>query len=231
MKKDHIIAIDGPSGSGKSTVSKKLAERLGYIYIDTGAMYRAVALHAERGSVDIEDDHQLARMLEGLDIRFKRSEKGLRTLLLGEDVSEHIRTPKMSMAASRISALALVRDKMLELQRGMGEQGGIVMEGRDIGTVVFPDADYKFFLTANAELRARRRFEELSERGEEVDFASTLREIIKRDREDSNRAIAPLRPAEDAVSIDTSNLGIDQVVERLLDCIGSENTGNNIGGY
>ncbi len=219
MNKRYIIAIDGPSGSGKSTVSRELAKRMGYLYIDTGAMYRASALCADRQDVNLDDTDQLTRMLAGLDIRFSWERQGLRTLLHGQDVSEAIRTPEMSMAASRISAISAVRQRLLELQRDMGRERGVVMEGRDIGTVVFPDADIKFFLMAAASERARRRYEELKERGADADYESVLLEIEQRDENDSNRTHAPLRAAEDAITIDSSKLTINQVVDQMISAV------------
>jgi len=213
MRNRCIIAIDGPSGAGKSTVSQELARRLGYLYLDTGAMYRAAALEARRQGIALDDIPALTRMCADLQIRLKLEQGSLRTLLGGEDVSEAIRTPEMSQGASAISARQPVRERLWQLQRELGREGGIVAEGRDIGTVVFPEAEYKFYLDATPEERARRRYEELRIKGLAVDYAATLREIQARDRNDQQRALAPLRPAKDAVIIDSTALSAEEVVE------------------
>lgn len=216
MKRGCIIAIDGPSGAGKSTVSQELARRLNYLYLDTGAMYRAAALQAKRLGVSWDDPQELARMCAKLDLDLVLKKGKPCTLLFGEDVSEAIRTPEMSRGASRVSAQQPVREKLWELQRRIGREGGIVAEGRDIGTVVFPEAECKFYLDATPEVRARRRCEELRGKGLAVDYTSTLEEVQKRDRDDQQRALAPLRPAPDAVIIDSTDLTPDEVVEVLL---------------
>jgi cytidylate kinase len=213
MRNRCIIAIDGPSGAGKSTVSQELARRLGYLYLDTGAMYRAAALEARRQGIALDDIPALTRMCADLQIRLKLEQGSLRTLLGGEDVSEAIRTPEMSQGASAISAQPPVRERLWQLQRELGREGGIVAEGRDIGTVVFPEAEFKFYLDATPEERARRRYEELRIKGLAVDYAATLREIQARDRNDQQRALAPLRPAKDAVIIDSTALSAEEVVE------------------
>jgi cytidylate kinase len=218
-----IVAIDGPAGAGKSTVSRRLAARLGFAMVDTGAIYRTVALAAARGGVALDDDAALARLLPGLAIRFApppagREAAGQRVMLGAEDVSEAIRTPAVSLGASAVSARPVVRDGLLGLQRRLATAEGLagaVLEGRDIGTVVFPDADAKFFLTASDEMRARRRFDELRAKGERVRFEDVLADQRKRDRDDREREIAPLRAAEDAVAVDTTGLTADDVVERL----------------
>ncbi len=221
MNLRYVIAIDGPSGAGKSTVARLLAERLGYTYIDTGAMYRAAALFADRRGVDISDREALENLLESLHISQEMQDAKVVTLLHGEDVSERIRSADMGMKASAISAAPAVREKLLALQRSMGENGGVVMEGRDITTVVFPDADYKFFLTASKEERARRRCEELVQRGQETDFNTVLQEINIRDENDSTRAAAPLRRADDALEIDTTDKSVEEVVSKLKEVISS----------
>ena len=207
-----IVAIDGPSGAGKSTVTRMLANRLGYIHIDTGAMYRAVALAVQRAGVDAGDEQALAGICETLSVSFARNNGCCRVLLNGEDVSHAIRTPEISLLTSRISARKTVREAMLTQQRKMGEVGGVVLEGRDIGTVVFPCAEVKFFLTASAEERGRRRFEELKAKGEKVSLDRTIAEVVQRDEQDTRREHAPLIQAEDAVVIDSTGLSIDEVV-------------------
>lgn len=218
MKK-LIVAIDGPSGAGKSTVAKLLAKKLCYTYIDTGAMYRAVALQAERDSIDVNDSAALSRLCDSVKIEFIRSNDNLMTILNGEDVSEAIRTPEMSMAASNISARKEVRDALLFLQRKMGKGGGVVLEGRDVGTVIFPQAEAKFFLDASLEERGRRRHKELVGKGNNISLEQTIEEVRKRDSNDSFRDIAPLKKAEDAVVIDSTGLNIEQVVERMMGAV------------
>jgi cytidylate kinase len=216
-----IVAIDGPAGAGKSSASRMLAARLGFAMVDTGAIYRTVALAARRSAIAYQDDAALELLLPSLRIRFDpraRAGEAQRVFLGEEDVSAEIRTPVMSMGASAVSARPVVRAGLLELQRRLAlapENRGAVLEGRDIGTVVFPDADAKFFLTASAEERARRRHAELRARGEEIALEDVLAEQIRRDRDDSQRAVAPLRPAEDAVQVDTTGLPLEAVVERL----------------
>lgn len=214
-----IVAIDGPSGAGKSTVGRSVAARLGYLYIDTGAMYRAAALAAKRAGLDLIDDEAVERFCEGLDIGFGKpsgdSGKGAPVMLDGEDVSQKIRTEEIGMLASRFSAHPALRRRLTELQRSLGEQGGVVMEGRDIGTVVFPDAEAKFFLSASLDERARRRYEELRAKDEPAGFESVREEMEKRDRQDASREQAPLRRAEDAREIDSTNLSIDEVVGQI----------------
>ena len=212
-----IIAIDGPAGAGKSTVARKLARRLGYAMVDTGAIYRAVALAAKRAGIAWDDDAGLGRLLDppGLPIAFGEKDA---VLLDGEDVTAAIRTPEMSRGASVVSARPVVRDRLLDLQRTLGRaaQRGAVLEGRDIGTVVFPDATVKFFLTAADEARARRRHAELAGKGHEVELSNVLEDQRRRDKDDTERAIAPLKPAPDAIVVDTTGLDLDQVVERCF---------------
>ena len=210
-----IVAIDGPAGAGKSTVARQLARRLGFTIIDTGAIYRSVALAAQRAGISWEDDTGLARLLDtGLGLTFQ----GERVLLRGEDVTEAIRTPEISRGASVVSARPVVRQKLLQLQRDLGHAAprGAVLEGRDIGTVVFPDADVKFFLTASDEARAQRRHAELNEKGLSVPLPEVLSDQRRRDKDDTERAIAPLRAAADAVVVDTTGFDLEQVVERCF---------------
>jgi cytidylate kinase len=210
-----IIAIDGPSGAGKSTITRLLAKKLGFLHIDTGAMFRAVALMALRAGVDPDDQDGLRALCAGLSLRLEGENDHCRVLANGEDVTAAIRTPEISLLTSRISAVGAVRSFLLELQREMGRTGKVILEGRDIGTVVFPDAQVKFFLSASAEERGRRRYLELSAKGEPVSLEQTIIEVRQRDEADRQRSIAPLRRAEDAVEIDSSSLSIAEVVERM----------------
>ncbi|MDH7601594.1 MAG: (d)CMP kinase [Armatimonadota bacterium] len=214
--KRPIIAIDGPAAAGKSTVAKKVAEKLGYIYIDTGAMYRAVAWKALKENVPITDHARITALANRMDIRFEKTNGEQRVIVDGEDVTEEIRTPEASRLSSAVSAIKGVRKRLAELQRKIGETGGVVMEGRDIGTVIFPNAEVKVFLTASAEERARRRAGQLREIGIDADVAEVAREISERDLRDSSRSEAPLKQAPDAVLIETDSLSIDEVVEKII---------------
>jgi len=220
-EKKNIVTIDGPSGAGKSTISKLLAARLLYTYLDTGAMYRMVGLQVLRDGLDLEVQgarEKLASLLAALDMTLAPGEEGkeTRAFLNGEDVSDAIRTPEMAMVASRVSAQAEVRKKLTEMQRIIGNKGAIVAEGRDMGTVVFPDAMHKFFLDASSEERAKRRQKQLAENGQKIEYQELLTQIQKRDADDSSRTLAPLKPAEDAVIIDSSEMGIEEVVSFML---------------
>lgn len=210
-----VVTIDGPAGAGKSTVSKRLARKLGYRLLDTGAIYRSVALAAKRAGVAWDDGPGCAAVAAALDIDFAFEEELNHVRLGGEDVTSAIRTPEISQGASKVSALPEVRAALLDLQRRLGAQGGVVVEGRDVGTVVFPNADAKFFLTAAPEVRARRRFDELRAAGQPVDESATLAEMIERDRRDETRAAAPLRQAPDALLVDSSALSLDEVIDRM----------------
>ncbi|MCK9557474.1 MAG: (d)CMP kinase [Candidatus Cloacimonetes bacterium] len=210
-----IIAIDGPAASGKSTAAKLLAGKLGYVYLDTGAMYRACGLAAKQSNTDIEDPQALSILMNSINIEIQYNEQGNRTILNHIDVSQAIREPEISRLASAISAKRLVREKMVELQRQMGKNSGVILDGRDIGTVVFPQAELKFFLIAPVEVRAKRRYLELKEKGLNPDYEVVLREMEERDKADSSRALAPLVPASDAIQIDTGSLTIDGQVDLL----------------
>jgi cytidylate kinase len=220
MRPRPIVAIDGPAGAGKSTVARRLADRLGFTLVDTGALYRAVALAARNAGVAWDDEPKVVDVARRVEASrtlalVPDAERGVRVMLDGQDVSDAIRTADMGMGASRVSAIGGVRAALLDLQRQAGEKGGVVLEGRDIGTVVFPDAEVKFFLTASPEVRARRRYEELVERGQKVDYAATLAEVKVRDDNDTNRPIAPLRRADDALLVDSSDRAVDDIVEEM----------------
>ncbi|NIR28805.1 MAG: (d)CMP kinase [Gammaproteobacteria bacterium] len=212
------ITIDGPSGSGKGTIARRVARRLGWHLLDSGALYRVVALAAERRGVGLDDEGALARVAEALDVQFLSGEatRASRVLLEGDDVSDAIRSERCGESASRVAALPAVRSALLARQRELRHAPGLVADGRDMGTVVFPDADAKIFLTASAEERARRRYKQLKDKGIESKMTSLSEEIAARDKRDRERAAAPLRPAEDAVVIDTTELDIDVVLERVL---------------
>lgn len=229
-QKPRIVAIDGPAGSGKSTVCKRLAAGLGFVLLDTGALYRAVALATAQAGVDWDDEPGVVAVAAGLadrgeltlevDPDASSSSAGTRVMLAGQDVSTAIRQPDISQGASRVSAYTGVRDALLELQRQLGapsgpDRGGVVAEGRDIGTVVFPAAPVKFFLTASLEVRARRRQTELEQKGVAVDFDQTLKEVADRDERDRTRAVAPLRQADDAQVVDSTGQTIDEVVAEM----------------
>jgi CMP/dCMP kinase len=216
MTRPVVVTIDGPAGAGKSTVARRLARALDYRLLDTGAIYRAVALASHRAGVAWTDGPGLAAIARALDIDFAFEGDVNHVRVAGDDVTTAIRTPEMSQGASQVSAHPEVRDALLELQRRLGSGGGVVVEGRDTGTVVFPDAAAKFFLTASAEERARRRVAELRAAGQDVDHDTTLREIRERDQRDASRAVAPMVPAADAVLFDSSILSIDEVVDALL---------------
>lgn len=218
-EKPPVIAIDGPSGAGKSTIAKRLARQLGYTYIDTGAMYRAVGWQAKREVVDPAEEGALARLCARTEVTIRHDADGQRVLVNGIDVTDDIRTPEMGMLASAVSRSPAVRARLLTLQRRLGDAGGVVMDGRDIGTVVFPHAEVKFFLDASAEERGRRRWQELKDKGMDVDRDAITAEIRARDLQDSSRAIAPLKRAEDARYVDSSAMTIDEVVEVMASVI------------
>ncbi len=217
---NYIIAIDGPAASGKSTTAKALAKELEYVYIDTGAMYRACGLLAEKLGISIQDDEKLSIMMKEINIEIKYSENGNKIFLNGEDVSKAIREPHVGKLASDISARPVVRQEMTRLQRQLGKNGRVVMDGRDIGTVVFPDADYKIFMVADVKVRARRRWMEEKAKGSEKTLEQVTLELLERDYNDSNREIAPLKKADDALEVDSSYLTIEKQVEKILLIIG-----------
>jgi cytidylate kinase len=220
MKKNGlVIAIDGPSGAGKSTAAQLLAKRLGYIYIDTGAMYRAIGWKAQHEGVDPADDKKLSDLCARSEVTIKKDNSDPRFYVDGIDVTGLIRTPEMGMMASAVSKSPAVRARLLTLQRNLGKSGGVVMDGRDIGTVVFPDADVKFFLEASATERGKRRYLELREKGMDVDLAQITKEIEERDRQDRGRDIAPLKKADDALLIDSTALNIDETIEQMVSVI------------
>jgi cytidylate kinase len=211
------IAIDGPAGAGKSTIARRAAKEMGFIYVDTGAMYRAVALYMLNNNIDVEDESAVSAEVEKVlvDLKYEGDEQQI--LLNGENVNNLIRTPKVSAAASKTSAYPAVRARLLDLQKNIAATNSVLMDGRDIGTVVLPNAELKIFLTASASVRGERRYKELIAKGEKADLASIISDIEKRDEQDRNRAVSPLVQAEDAVLVDTSNMTIDEVVNKILE--------------
>jgi cytidylate kinase len=210
------VAIDGPAGAGKSTIAKAAAARFGFIYVDTGAIYRTVGLAASRAGVDCHDAAGVEALLPGLDIRFDYGPDGAQRMFLnGEDVSTDIRKPEISLCASGVSAIPAVRAYLLEMQRSMAREHSVVMDGRDIGTVVLPDAGLKIFLTASAEARAKRRFAELQEKGAPDTYEQVLEEMVVRDRNDTTRAAAPLKAADDALLVDTTTMTLDESIDHI----------------
>lgn len=213
----YTIAIDGPAGAGKSTVARALSRRLGCLYVDTGAMYRALSLFCLRHAIPLHDEEAVSKAVEGVSVSLRPGEDGgQRVELDGEDVSGEIRTQEVGDAASVISCYGAVRTKLLSLQRELGEKHSVVMDGRDIGTRVLPGADLKIYLTASSEVRARRRMRELLEKGEKADYAAVKREVEERDYRDMHREIAPLKRAEDALLLDSSDLTIEGTVDAIL---------------
>lgn len=213
------VAIDGPVGAGKSTIARAAAEKLGYIYCDTGALYRAVALHCVRSGADLKSPGEIAEKLPSAKAEIRLIDGVQRVFLNGEDVSDLIRTPEVSMAASAVSAVPEVRAALLDIQRNIAAENSVIMDGRDIGTVVLPNANVKIFLTAAAEIRAKRRYDELCAKGENVTFEEVLNDLNKRDYNDTHRDIAPLKQAEDAVLADTSGMDFAQSVQLVCDII------------
>ena len=218
-RKSLVIAIDGPAGSGKSTVSKLVAKSLGVTYIDTGAMYRALTLKAMRQHIDLNDEAALTALANSTNIDLKEEAGLLKVYLDGEDVAGFIRTPELTNNVKYIARVPGVREEMVRLQRAIGRRSGAALEGRDIGTVVFPDADYKFYLDADPDERARRRHKELTEAGRAVDFSDIKKDVVLRDESDMKRSVGALKRASDAILIDTTKLSIDQVVDKMLSYI------------
>ena len=214
MKK-LLITIDGPAGAGKTTVSRALAERLGYRYIDTGALYRGVAYEVKRRGIDSENEVELQDLCRQIRLGFESEGKGLRLYSKGVDISDYIRTPEISMLASAVSAKSIVRDCLLKVQRDIGQKKAAVFEGRDMGTVVFPEADVKFFLDASSKTRALRRYQEL-DAGSSQSLEEVAQDMQQRDTNDSTRSLAPLKPADDAIRVDSSELSVQKVVDLML---------------
>lgn len=212
-------ALDGPGGAGKSTIAREVAKRLGIVYVDTGALYRTLALNCLRKGIEISSEDRVIESLADANVELSYLDGAQRVLLNGEDVSLQIRTAEISMAASSVSAIPKVREHLIDVQRDIAAKNSCIMDGRDIGTVILPNADVKIFLTASPEERARRRYKELCERNEAADYEVVLREINERDYNDSHRKTAPLRQAEDAVLIDTSGMGIEEAVESVISVI------------
>lgn len=220
MKKLYSVAIDGPSGAGKSSVAKAIAKELNILYVDTGAIYRTIGLEICRRGLDPKSKADVLPVLPGLDIRMAYGDDGLQHMLLnGEDVTAEIRRPEISLYASDVSAMAEVREFLMEMQRDMARKNCVIMDGRDIGTIVLPNAEVKIFLTASAQERARRRFLELQKRGMEKSYEDILAEQEQRDYNDTHRAVAPLKPADDSVIVDTTELDFEQSKEKILSVI------------
>jgi cytidylate kinase len=212
-----VVAIDGPAGSGKTSVARTVAVKLGYSLVDTGALYRCVALRAQREGVESSNDKELGKLAAGMNVRFATDLPGQRVFLDDEDVTELIREPGISQRASEVSVHSRVRQALLNTQRELGREGGVVLEGRDIGTVVFPDAEVKVFLSAPDEIRARRRFDELRDQGKTITYNETREQMQRRDNRDASRDQAPLKPAADALVIETGSLSIEEVAALIVD--------------
>ena len=213
------IALDGPSGSGKSVMARAVAERLGFLYVDTGALYRAIGLYMFRNGIDINDTEAVSSNLSNIKLELSHSEEGQVVLLNGENVNKDIRLPEISMYASKVSAIPSVRDFLLNIQRETAEKNNVIMDGRDIGTVIFPDAQVKIFLFAKDEVRAMRRYKELVAKGIETTYEEVLSDMQKRDENDRTRAIAPAVPAEDAIMLDSSDLNIEETISTIIGII------------
>lgn len=214
------IALDGPAGAGKSSIAKRAAKALDYIYVDTGALYRTIGLAATRSNVEPKPSKEVNELLSEIKVDLTFNDKGEQIVLLnGEDVSGEIRTPEASMTASKISAVPSVREYLLDLQRNMAKAHNVIMDGRDIGTVVLPDAQIKIFLTASPEARAKRRYKELCEKGMDVKYEDVLSDVIQRDYNDTHRDVAPLKPAEDSITVDTTELDFEQSVDKIISVI------------
>lgn len=214
------IALDGPAGAGKSSIAKRAAKALDYIYVDTGALYRTIGLAATRSNVEPKSSKEVNELLSEIKVDLTFNDKGEQIVLLnGEDVSGEIRTPEASMTASKISAVPSVREYLLDLQRNMAKAHNVIMDGRDIGTVVLPDAQIKIFLTASPEARAKRRYKELCEKGMNVKYEDVLSDVIQRDYNDTHRDVAPLKPADDSITVDTTELDFEQSVDKIISVI------------
>ena len=218
----YCVALDGPAGAGKSTVAKAVAKNLEILYVDTGALYRSLALFAINNNVSCSNEENVLKILDKANVELKYVDKVQRVFLNGEDVSEKIRTPEISMGASDISAIPAVRQFLLDLQRKIAKENSVIMDGRDIGTVILPDAEVKIFITASAEIRAKRRYDELIEKGQDVVYEDVLKDVIERDYNDSHRKIAPLKQADDAVLLDTSSLSLDESIDAVIEIINNK---------
>ncbi len=216
MHEKMIITIDGPAGAGKSTVSKMLAKRLGYIYLDTGALYRALAYKALKDGIVLDDLSAVDNLCSDISIVLKNIDGQMKVYVDGEDVGNKIRTEEIGLIASKISALAVVRQRLLQLQREVGTQGGVVAEGRDMGSVVFPHADYKFYLDADIEERTKRRHKELLGKGNLPELQLIQKDMLERDKQDSKREIAPLKPTSSSIIIDSTKLSVPEVIEKII---------------
>ncbi len=219
MEKQYLIAIDGPVGAGKSTVAKITAKKLNIIYVDTGAMYRAVGLYVTRKGLDTKKSEDVNSVLGEINLDVKLSNEGQMIFLNGEDVTKLIRTPEISMAASNVSAIPEVRVKLVDMQRKLAETKSVIMDGRDIGTVVLPNATTKIYLNAELDERADRRYKELIKKGQDVTFEDVKADIVKRDTNDMSRAVSPLKKADDAIELDTTGLTLEEVVDKVIDII------------
>ena len=222
MEKKYIITIDGPAGAGKSTVSKTLAKKLNYIYLDTGALYRALAYKTLKFKVSLDNVAALANLCSNTTVALKNIDGQMKVFLDGEDVEEKIRTEEVGLAASKISTFAVVRERLLNLQQDAGAKGGIVAEGRDMGSVVFPYADYKFYLDANLEERIKRRYKELLEKGASVEYKTIQKDMFARDKQDKQRDIAPLKAPDGAIIIDSNNVSAAEVVDKIISHISAK---------
>ena len=219
MMKKLVVTIDGPAGAGKSTVSKALARKLSYIYLDTGALYRAFAYKVLQEGILPYDKKELADLCSRIEINVENIDGSLNVFIDGENVTKRIRSEQVGVVASTVSAISAVRERLLSIQRDAGEKGGVVAEGRDMGTVVFPNADYKFYLDANVEERIRRRYSELLTRGSSADYKTIAGDLIARDRQDQERDIAPLKASEDAIIVDSTRMSVAEVVEKMVSII------------
>jgi len=228
MKRKYVIAIDGPAASGKSTTAKLLAKKMKYIYIDSGAMYRACGLRSLQEGVDLENLENLSKMLNKIDIKITYCEAGNKIILNGKDVSNRIREADITKLSSEIAVIGIVRERMVDLQREMGRNGGVIMDGRDIGTVVFQDADFKFFMVADVKTRAKRRWKEAIDNGENLILQEIERELIWRDKNDTTRKISPLVKAEDAIEIDTEDMTVESQTEFIFNYIRERENENKL---